>query len=119
MEYADIYHGVFLIRGENVVLVGEINEEEEEEERSMEMENEDAEKEVDGDEEQVKKQQAVVNDQKPVMSAPAGYTLISDPSVAQRKWESERLLKKKSEKARNSALARLGFSIEVIEGDLY
>lgn len=123
-EYADIHHGVFLIRGENVVLVGEINEEEQVEKRqeadtSIEKEEEN---EAAGGVRAVggaELKADVDQDDQPVMPAPVGYTFLSDTATAQRKWELERSQRKIDDKVRNTALARLGFSIDVVEGDLY
>ena len=124
-EYADIHHGVFLIRGENVVLVGEINEEEQQDEKRPELDTaieKEEEKEEDGGVRAVgdaEMKADVDQDDQPVMPAPVGYTFLSDTATAQRKWELERSQRKNDDKVRNTALARLGFSIDVVEGDLY
>ncbi len=119
-QYTDIHHGIFLIRGENVVLVGELSSgltpnrsdlEETQIEKQDETKN-------DNEQEISKQQSRSGEDEVYLIPPPLGFTMLGKEE-ALKIWERDRLDRKLREKERNAALYRLGFSTEVIEGDLY
>ena len=113
-QYTDIYHGIFLIRGENVVLVGEISTGRTP--KRLDLDEQDVE--VNQDEESSMQYPYTKGEDGYLISPPFGYTLL-EKDEALKIWENERRERKVREKDRNAALSKIGFSTEVIEGDLY
>lgn len=117
-QYTDIHHGIFLIRGENVVLVGELSSGLTPNRSDLEENEKENETKNDNEQEISKQQSRSGEDEVYLIPPPLGFTMLGKEE-ALKIWERDRLDRKLREKERNAALYRLGFSTEVIEGDLY